>query len=51
MAVQAEDSCFVYAAYVIPYSETGFHRRVKSVVQNFGAVVVNDGFERVRDLR
>jgi hypothetical protein len=51
MAVQAEDSRLVYATHAIPSSETGLDRRVKSVVQNFGAVIVNDGFERVRDLR
>lgn len=49
MAVQAEDSYLVHATHAIPSSETGLDRRVKSVVQNFRAVVVNVGFERVRD--
>lgn len=51
MAVQAEDSCLVHATHAIPSSETGLDRRVKSIVQNFGAVVVNDSFERVREFR
>lgn len=48
MVVQAQDPSLVYAPCAIPSSETSLYRRVKSFVQNSGAIVVHGGFERVR---